>query len=91
MNKIIKFIEKMKPFFEKVASNPYLTAIRDGFVALMPVILFSSLFILVAYVPNVWGFHWPKNIETTIMKVYQFTMGMLALYMAGTVTKSLTD
>ena len=25
------------------------------------------------------------------MKVYQFTMGMLALYMAGTVTKSLTD
>lgn len=91
VNKIIKFIEKMKPFFEKVASNPYLTAIRDGFVALMPVILFSSLFILVAYVPNVWGFHWPKNIETTIMKVYQFTMGMLALYMAGTVTKSLTD
>ncbi|MCD8819283.1 lactose/cellobiose PTS transporter subunit IIB [Mammaliicoccus sciuri] len=91
MNKIIKFIEKMKPFFEKVASNPYLTAIRDGFVALMPVILFSSLFILVAYVPNVRGFHWPKNIETTIMKVYQFTMGMLALYMAGTVTKSLTD
>nr|WP_269670104.1 lactose/cellobiose PTS transporter subunit IIB [Mammaliicoccus sciuri] len=81
----------MKPFFEKVASNPYLTAIRDGFVALMPVILFSSLFILVAYVPNVWGFHWPKNIETTIMKVYQFTMGMLALYMAGTVTKSSTD
>lgn len=91
VNKIIKFIEKMKPFFGKVASNPYLTAIRDGFVALMPVILFSSLFILVAYVPNVWGFHWPKNIETTIMKVYQFTMGMLALYMAGTVTKSLTD
>ncbi len=91
VNKIIKFIEKMKPFFEKVASNPYLTAIRDGFVALMPVILFSSLFILVAYVPNVWGFHWPKNIETTIMKVYQFTMGMLALYMAGNVTKSLTD
>ncbi len=91
VNKIIKFIEKMKPFFEKVASNPYLTAIRDGFIALMPVILFSSLFILVAYVPNVWGFHWPKNIETTIMKVYQFTMGMLALYMAGTVTKSLTD
>lgn len=91
MNKIIKMIEKMKPFFEKIASNPYLTAIRDGFVALMPVVLFSSLFILVAYVPNVWGFHWPKNIEDIIMKVYNFTMGMLAVFMAGTVTKSLTD
>ncbi|MCG7341430.1 PTS lactose transporter subunit IIBC [Staphylococcus auricularis] len=91
MNKIIKAIERMKPFFEKIASNPYLAAIRDGFVALMPVILFSSLFILVAYVPNVWGFHWPKHIEETIMKVYTFTMGMLAVFMAGTVTKSLTD
>lgn len=91
MNKIIKMIEKMKLFFEKIASNPYLTAIRDGFVALMPVVLFSSLFILVAYVPNVWGFHWPKNIEDIIMKVYNFTMGMLAVFMAGTVTKSLTD
>lgn len=91
MNKIIKMIEKMKPFFEKIASNPYLTAIRDGFVALMPVVLFSSLFILVAYVPNVWGFHWPKNIDDIIMKVYNFTMGMLAVFMAGTVTKSLTD
>lgn len=91
MNKIIKMIEKMKPFFEKIASNPYLSAIRDGFVALMPVVLFSSLFILVAYVPNVWGFHWPKNIEDIIMKVYNFTMGMLAVFMAGTVTKSLTE
>ncbi|MCG3413397.1 lactose/cellobiose PTS transporter subunit IIB [Staphylococcus massiliensis] len=91
MNKIIKFIERMKPFFEKIASNPYLAAIRDGFVALMPVVLFSSLFILVAYVPNVWGFHWPKDIEGIIMKVYTFTMGMLAVFMAGTVTKSLTD
>ncbi|WP_105993758.1 PTS lactose transporter subunit IIBC [Staphylococcus simulans] len=91
MNRIIKMIEKMKPFFEKIASNPYLSAIRDGFVALMPVVLFSSLFILVAYVPNVWGFHWPKHIEDIIMKVYNFTMGMLAVFMAGTVTKSLTD
>ncbi|MBA8777747.1 PTS transporter subunit EIIC [Staphylococcus schleiferi subsp. coagulans] len=78
-------------FFEKVAANPYLTAIRDGFVAVMPVILFSSLFILVAYVPNIWGFHWPKHIEEIIMKVYTFTMGMIAVYISGTVTKSLTD
>ncbi|POA01630.1 lactose/cellobiose PTS transporter subunit IIB [Staphylococcus massiliensis] len=91
MNKIIKFIERMKLFFEKIASNPYLAAIRDGFVALMPVVLFSSFFILVAYVPNVWGFHWPKDIEGIIMKVYTFTMGMLSVFMAGTVTKSLTD
>lgn len=31
-------IEKMKPAFEKIASNPYVSAIRDGFIAAMPII-----------------------------------------------------
>ena len=53
MNKLIGLIEKMKPFFEKVSRNPYLRAIRDGFVSCIPVVLFSSLFILVACVPNI--------------------------------------
>lgn len=44
MNKLIGLIEKMKPFFEKVSRNPYLRAIRDGFVSCIPVVLFSSLF-----------------------------------------------
>ena len=48
MKNIIAFIEKGKPFFEKVSRNIYLGAIRDGFLAAMPVILFSSIFILVA-------------------------------------------
>lgn len=53
MNKLIEFIEKGKPFFEKISRNPYLRAIRDGFIAAMPVILFSSIFLLVAFVPNI--------------------------------------
>ena len=31
MDAIIKPIEKMKPFFDKVARNKYLKAIKDGF------------------------------------------------------------
>jgi len=50
MNKLISFIEKGKPFFEKLSRNIYLRAIRDGFIAGMPVILFSSIFILIAFV-----------------------------------------
>ena len=50
MNKLIELIEKGKPFFEKISRNKYLRAIRDGFIAGMPVILFSSIFILIAYV-----------------------------------------
>ena len=48
MTGVIKQIEKMKPFFEKVSRNIYLRAVRDGFIAAMPVVLFSSLFVLVA-------------------------------------------
>ena len=53
MNKLIAWIEKGKPFFEKISRNIYLRAIRDGFIAAIPIILFSSIFILVTYVPNV--------------------------------------
>lgn len=48
MHKLIELIEKGKPFFEKISRNIYLRAIRDGFIAGMPVILFSSIFILIA-------------------------------------------
>ena len=91
MKKLIEFIEKGKPFFEKLSRNIYLRAIRDGFIAGMPVILFSSIFILIAYVPNTFGFFWPKNIEALLMKPYGYSMGILAFLVAGTTAKSLTD
>lgn len=91
MNKLIAYIEKGKPFFEKLSRNIYLRAIRDGFIAGMPVILFSSIFILITYVPNSWGFQWPKDIEALLMKPYGYSMGILALLVAGTTAKSLTD
>lgn len=91
MNKLIELIEKGKPFFEKISRNKYLRAIRDGFIAGMPVILFSSIFILIAYVPNAWGFHWSKDIETFLMTPYSYSMGILAFFVAGTTAKGLTD
>ena len=86
-----KLIEKGKPFFEKISRNKYLRAIRDGFIAGMPVILFSSIFILIAYVPNAWGFHWSKDIETFLMTPYSYSMGILAFFVGGTTAKALTD
>lgn len=91
MDVITSKVEKMKPGFEKIASNAYVSAIRDGFIASMPIILFSSLFILVAYVPNAWGYHWPTNIENNIMIAYNYSMGLLALFVTATTAKNLTD
>lgn len=91
MNKLIAFIEKGKPFFEKLSRNIYLRAIRDGFIVGMPVILFSSIFILIAFVPNSWGFKWSDEVVAFLMKPYSYSMGILALLVAGTTAKSLTD
>lgn len=91
MNKLIEHIEKRKPLFEKISRNIYLRAIRDGFIAGMPVILFSSIFILLAYVPNAWGFHWSKSVEALLMLPYSYSMGIFGFFVAGTTAKALTD
>ncbi|MCI6284333.1 PTS transporter subunit EIIC [Selenomonas sp.] len=80
----------MKPFFEKVSNNPYLRAIRDGFVSCIPVILFSSLFILVACVPEIFGYKWPDDISSVLWLAYNGSMGILSLLMVATIAKSLT-
>lgn len=88
MNKVF---DKLKPVFEAIAANKYVSAIRDGFIACMPIIIFSSIFMMVAYVPNAWGFYWPDNVTNALMVAYNYSMGLLALFVAGTTAKNLTD
>ncbi|HEV3338448.1 TPA: PTS transporter subunit EIIC, partial [Streptococcus pneumoniae] len=83
--------EKGKPFFEKLSRNIYLRAIKDGFISSMPAVLFSSIFILIAAVPNIFGFKWSDEQLAFILKPYNYSMGILALLVAGTTAKSLTD
>ncbi|HGQ4160763.1 TPA: lactose-specific PTS transporter subunit EIIC [Streptococcus pneumoniae] len=91
MDKLIIFIEKGKPFFEKLSRNIYLRAIKDGFISSMPAVLFSSIFILIAAVPNIFGFKWSDEQLAFILKPYNYSMGILALLVTGTTAKSLTD
>ena len=76
MEKLIATIQKGKPFFDKVARNKYLKAVKDGFISCMPIVIFSSIFLLVAYVPNIWGFTWPANIEAIITKPFHSPSGI---------------
>lgn len=91
MNGLVAQIEKMKPFFEKISRNVYLRAVKDGFIAAMPVVLFSSIFMLVAFVPNIFGFYWPEHIEAILLKAYNYSMGILAVLVTATTAKYLTD
>lgn len=91
MEKLIRFIEKGRPFFEKVSKNRYLRALMNGFVALMPVVIFSSIFMLIAFVPNVFGFFWSDQTLEFLLAPYDYTMGFMGFVIAGTMAKSLTD
>ncbi len=72
MNKLIAWIEKGKPFFEKISRNIYLRAIRDGFIAAIPIILFSSIFILILYALDLLSraiVH--TNVANAVLKVFE--------------------
>jgi PTS system lactose-specific IIC component len=91
MEHLIALVEKGKPFFDAVARNKYLKAIRDGFISVMPIIIFSSLFLLIADIPVLWGYEWPKEINDFLMKPYNYSMGIVGLLVAATTAKHFTD
>lgn len=89
MNGIIKQIEKHQELFQRISANIYLTAIKDGFLTAMPVILFSSLFILCAAIPPLIGIKLPESFETWLWKIYDYSMGIVGLLVAGTTARCL--
>lgn len=60
------------------------------FIAGMPVVLFSSIFILIAFVPNAFGFKMGDETVAMLMKPYGYSMGILGFLVAGTTAKALT-
>ncbi|WP_105301386.1 lactose-specific PTS transporter subunit EIIC [Anaerococcus marasmi] len=91
MYELVKKIEKSKPFFDKVSRNIYLRSIKDGFNSVIPLVLFSSIFILIAFVPNAFGVVWSDRTVDLLMKPYNYSMGILGFLVAGTTAKSFTD
>ena len=46
---------------------------------------------LIACVPNIFDYYWPEDIQAMILKPYNYSMGILAVIVAGTTAKNLTD
>lgn len=91
LDAVIKKIEKGKPFFDKIAQNIYLGAVRDGFLTAMPAILFSSVFILAASIPEIFGIKLPTDVSTWLWKVYNYSMGIVGLLVSATTAKCLAE
>src|SRR5690625_1502906 len=89
MNKIIEQIEKRQPLFQKISRNIYLMAVKDGFLNAMPVILFSSIFILIAALSEVFGVVLPVVLSDWLWKIYDYSMGIIGLLVAATTARNL--
>lgn len=90
MDAIVSFLEKHQKFFDKFAKNIYLVAIKDGFLSNMPIVLASSLFLLLSTLPAYVGITLPQEVLDFFNKFYNYTMGVLGIMVAGTTAKSLT-
>ena len=77
--------EKLTPIAVKLEQNRYLSAVKNSFMAAMPLLIIGSFFILLAYLPinaytefmlNTFGADWqrmftiPNNISMAMMTVY---------------------
>src|SRR5699024_3845063 len=91
MDSLINQIKKWQPYFDAFAANKYVSAMRNGLIAPMYVLLFSSIFMVITYVPNIWGFYWSEGIEAILLRPYDLTMGIYGLIVATTVSKALSD
>lgn len=77
--------EKLTPIAVKLEQNRYLSAVKNSFMAAMPLLIIGSFFILLAYLPinaytefmlNTFGADWqrmftiPNNISMSMMTIY---------------------
>lgn len=52
MNKFMEFLENiLLPIADKLNNNRYLSALRDGFMVSLPIIIFGSIFVVLANLP----------------------------------------
>lgn len=69
MDAIVKFLEKHQALFDKISRNIYLVAIKDGFLSNMPIVLFSSLFLLLSTLPAYVGIALPSEVLDFFNKI----------------------
>jgi len=95
LNELMNFLEaKLVPIARKLDQNRYLTAIRDGFFAVMPLLIIGSLFLLIPYIPseayqNFMAGKLGENWLNYILIPYNATMNLMTIFVIIGMAKSL--
>ncbi|MEK5038166.1 PTS cellobiose transporter subunit IIC [Sporosarcina sp. FSL K6-3457] len=70
-NKFMNFLESfLLPIADKLNNNRYLTSLRDGFMIALPLIIFGSIFVVIANLPFL-----DKVISAEALAAYQNALG----------------
>lgn len=70
-NKFMSFLESfLLPIADKLNNNRYLTSLRDGFMVALPLIIFGSIFVVIANLPFL-----DKVISAEAFSAYQNALG----------------
>jgi PTS system cellobiose-specific IIC component len=85
---------KLVPVAKKLDQNKYLTAIRDGFFAVMPLLIIGSLFLLIPYIPseayqNFMASKLGENWSNYILIPFNATMNLMTIFVIIGMAKSL--
>ncbi len=96
MSKMMDTIEeKLMPIAEKLATNRYLLAIRDGFMMAMPLLIIGAMSLLLAYIPidgygdfmaKLFGSNWMDF----FMVPYHATMAIMTIFVILGMSNSLS-
>jgi PTS system cellobiose-specific IIC component len=71
VNKFMEVLENvLLPLADKLNNNRYLTALRDGFMVALPVIIFGSIFVVIANFPFL-----DKLLSQSAYEAYQSALG----------------
>lgn len=97
MDNIIKWIEeKLVPIVSKVTDLKYFQAVRNGFLAIMPLTIIGSIFMLITdfpipgyseFIARIFGEGW----ENYISPAYRATFNIMGLVFAGSMAYKLAD
>ena len=95
MDALMNFLEvKLVPVARKLDQNRYLTAIRDGFFAVMPLLIVGSIFLLIPYIPieayqNFMARKLGENWVNYILIPFSATMNLMTIFVIIGMAKSL--
>ncbi|MDN6196385.1 MAG: PTS transporter subunit EIIC, partial [Atopostipes suicloacalis] len=97
MDKFTNFIEeKMVPVVSKVTNTRYFTALKSGFLVIMPLTIIGSLFLLITDFPlagygdfmtGIFGADWTSYLSSA----YRATFNLMGFLLAGTISYRLAQ